>query len=96
MLSGDLRKQHQIYYFKKLNIIYKSIFHKQLFLLYPLENLFLKGTPLFHTRTHQSRFPLSYLRDLTGGAGEALGQAQLTIWQSSLAVFDVLSNQTHQ
>lgn len=69
---------------------------KQLFLLYPLENLFLKGTRLFHTRTHQSRFPLSYLRDLTGGAGEALGQAQLTIWQSSLAVFDVLSNQTHQ
>ena len=39
--------------FKKLNIIYKSIFHKQLFLIYPLENLFIKGTPVFHTLIHQ-------------------------------------------
>lgn len=51
--------------FKKLNIIYKSIFHKQLFsYIYPFENLFIKGTPLFHTLTHQSRFTLSYLHDL--------------------------------
>lgn len=44
--------------FKKLNIIYKSIFHKQLFLyiyiyMYLLENLIIKGTPLPHTLTRQ-------------------------------------------
>lgn len=39
--------------FKKLNIIYKSIFHKQLFHIYVLENLIIKGTPLLQTSIRQ-------------------------------------------
>lgn len=61
--------------FKKLNIIYKSIFHKQLFLIYPLENLFIKGTPVFHTLIHQERLTPSYLCHLVV---QGIGQAQLT------------------
>lgn len=52
-----LRIQHQIYYFKKLNIIYKKYISQET--VYILGNFIIKGTLFLYTLIYQQRFTLS-------------------------------------